>query len=228
VLRQLDLFGRVVDGQGPAFDTEFRSLRRLELAHAAWVDHVPGWVSGHDALFDELEAGLDWRRETMKMYDKTVDVPRLLARVPPTGAGQPLIDQMRQALSARYAEEFVYMTAALYRDGTDSVAFHGDTTARDMLEAVVATVSLGEPRRFQLRPTEGGESIMLPAGRGDLIVMGGTCQRTWRHGIPKVAHAGPRIALMFRPTWAKNYRTSVTAPGAPGAPGEPTADPTGS
>jgi alkylated DNA repair dioxygenase AlkB len=116
---------------------------------------------------------------------------------------------MRQAISKRYAEELVFMTAALYRDGNDSVAFHGDTTARNMIEALVATVSLGSPRRFMLKPAEGGPSIAFALGRGDLVVMGGTCQRTWRHGIPKVGSAGPRIAVMFRPKWAKNYRTSV-------------------
>ena len=142
----------------------------------------------------------------MKMYDKIVEVPRLLASV----TDQALVTEMRDALSARYGEQFVYTTAALYRDGNDSVAFHGDTTARNMIEALVATVSLGAPRRFMLRPTEGGASIALPLGRGDLVVMGGTCQRTWRHGIPKVASAGPRIALMFRPAWARNYRTSIS------------------
>lgn len=205
MLRQLDLFAT----GAPAFDAELRSLQRTTLSHGAWIDHAPGWVSGHDALFDELERGLDWRRETMKMYDKTVVVPRLLARVDREGAGQPLIEGMRQALSAHYREEFIFTTAALYRDGSDSVAFHGDTTARDMIEATVATVSLGAPRRFMLRPTEGGPSIAFQLGRGDLVVMGGTCQRTWRHGIPKVASAGPRIALMFRPQWARNYRTTV-------------------
>jgi alkylated DNA repair dioxygenase AlkB len=206
VLRQLDLFAT----GAPAFDAELSARKRITLAHGAWVDHVPGWVQGHDALFDALEQGLPWRHETMKMYDKTVTVPRLLASVPATGAGQPLIGEMRAALSAHYAEDFVFSTAALYRDGHDSVAFHGDTTARDMIEALVATVSLGAPRRFVMRPTEGGDSISLQLGRGDLVVMGGTCQRTWRHGIPKVAHAGPRIALMFRPKWAANYRTTVT------------------
>ena len=201
MLRQLDLLGRGT----PAFDPEFRTLDRIVLSHGAWVDHVPGWVSGHDALFDELERSLKWRRESMKMYDKTVDVPRLLASVPREG----IVEDMRAAISQKYGEEFVYTTAALYRDGNDSVAFHGDTTARNMVEALVATVSLGAPRRFMLRPAEGGDSIALPLGRGDLVVMGGTCQRTWRHGIPKVASAGPRIALMFRPKWARNYRTSV-------------------
>ena len=142
------------------------------------------------------------------MYDKVVPVPRLLAVAPREG----LVEEMRAALSAKYGEEFLYTTAALYRDGKDSVAFHGDTSARDMDRAVVATVSLGEPRRFLMKPTEGGASIALPLGRGDLVVMGGTFQRTWRHAIPKVATAGPRIALMFRPSWARDYRTSVDAP----------------
>ena len=203
VIRQLDLFAR----GAPDFDGAFGALRRLSLAWGAWVDHVPGWVTGHDALFEQLERDLAWRHETMQMYDRIVDVPRLLARV----AAHPLIDRMREALSARYGEPFVYTSAALYRDGRDSVAMHGDTTARDMLEAVVATVSLGAPRRFLLKPAEGGPSTALSLGGGDLVVMGGTCQRTWRHGIPKVATAGPRIALMFRPPWAANYRTTIAA-----------------
>jgi alkylated DNA repair dioxygenase AlkB len=203
VIRQLDLFAR----RAPGFDGSFGALRRVSLAGGAWVHHVPGWVTGHDALFEELERDLAWRHETMQMYDRIVDVPRLLASV----AAHPLIDRMREALSARYGERFVHTSAALYRDGRDSVAMHGDTTARDMLEAVVATVSLGAPRRFLLKPTEGGPSTAFSLGNGDLVVMGGTSQRTWRHGIPKVASAGPRIALMFRPPWAANYRTTIAA-----------------
>lgn len=204
MLRQLDLFAT----GAPAFDAGFSTLQRTELSAGAWIDHAPGWVSGHDALFERLEETLPWRRETMKMYDKTVDVPRLLAKV--DLATQPLIEEMRAAISRRYREELIHVSAALYRNGSDSVAFHGDTTARDMKEALVATVSLGAPRRFLLRKVEGGPSITFQLGRGDLVIMGGTCQRTWRHGIPKVAAADPRIAVMFRPQWARNYRTSVT------------------
>ena len=100
-------------------------------------------------------------------------------------------------------------TAALYRDGRDSVAYHGDTTARDLEQAVVATVSLGAPRRFLLRPAAGGAAHPFALGGGDLVVMGGTCQRTWRHGIPKAAVAGPRIAVMFRPRWGEAYVSAV-------------------
>ena len=196
-MRQLDLFA----APRIAFDPRFSALQRRELSDGAWVDYVPGWVTGHDALFDELESGLRWRSEKRKMYDRVVETPRLLASVPQQG----FVEEMRRTLSERYGEEFVRTTAALYRDGNDSVAFHGDTTARDMDTALVATVSLGEPRRFGLKHAEGGATIWYPLGRGDLIVMGGTCQRTWRHGIPKVASAGPRIAIMFRPAWSADY-----------------------
>lgn len=62
-------------------------------------------------------------------------------------------------------------------------------------------VSLGEPRRFLLERNEGGKTVAFSLGWGDLIVMGGSCQRTWKHGLPKVAHAGPRLVVMFRPDW---------------------------
>jgi alkylated DNA repair dioxygenase AlkB len=197
--RQLDLLA----APSVAFDPAFVDLRRTELADGAWVDHVPGWVRGHDLLFDQLEHALAWRSETRRMYDHVVATPRLLAAIPARDICNGILDDMRRCLSARYGEDFVRVTAALYRDGNDSVAWHGDTTARDMERATVATVSLGQPRRFLLRPTSGGSSIAYQLGRGDLVVMGGTCQRTWRHAIPKVAHApGPRIAVMFRPDWA--------------------------
>jgi alkylated DNA repair dioxygenase AlkB len=200
VRRQLDLF----TAERVGFDATFADLRRAELAGGAWVDHAPGWVRGHDALFEQLEAELTWRTEQRRMYDHVVATPRLLAKLPATEACGGIIEAMRRALSERYREAFVRTSAALYRDGNDSVAWHGDTTARDMDQAVVATVSLGQPRRFLLRPTDGGDAIAYQLGRGDLTVMGGTCQRTWRHAIPKVAHApGPRIAVMFRPAWGE-------------------------
>ena len=196
--RQLDLLAAPRVG----FDASFADLRRAELADGAWVDHAPGWVTGHDLLFEQLERSLTWCTETRRMYDHVVATPRLLATIAAREVCGGVIDDMRRVLSEHYGEDFVRTTAALYRDGNDSVAWHGDTTARDMERAVVATVSLGQPRKFLLRPAAGGASLSYQLGRGDLIVMGGTCQRTWRHAIPKVAHApGPRLAVMFRPAW---------------------------
>jgi alkylated DNA repair dioxygenase AlkB len=197
VRRQLDLFTT----RAPAFDAAFAGVRRLELDDGAWIEHVPGWVRGADALFEELERGTRWRTEQQHLYDKLVDTPRLLARIPDDGPGHPLLEDMRAALDARYGERFVRLSMALYRDGRDSVAWHGDQVARNLPEALVATVSLGAPRRFLLRPRAGGRSLAFALGGGDLFVMGGSCQRTWRHSVPKLTAAGPRIAVMFRPLW---------------------------
>ncbi len=197
-MRQLGLFSA---GVAPKFDATFRGVRRTELPDDAWVEHVPGWVAGHDALFDHLERGTRWRSERRQMYDQVVDVPRLIAGLPDDGDGHPLLEEMRHVLSARYQEPFARVSMALYRDGRDSVAWHGDYVARNMARALVATVSLGAPRRFLMRPAEGGRSIAWALGGGDLLVMGGTAQRTWRHSVPKAADAGPRLAVMFRPIW---------------------------
>jgi alkylated DNA repair dioxygenase AlkB len=196
--RQLSLLGSVA----PRFDRRFAGLRRTVLEHDAWIDHQPGWLSGDDELFDRLERGMRWRAERRPMYDHIVEVPRLLAAIPDDGDGDPIIEDMRVAISERYGEKLERVSMALYRDGKDSVASHGDTTARDLPQALVATLSLGHARRLLLRPTAGGRSLAFELGQGDLFVMGGTCQRTWRHSVPKVAAAGPRIAVMFRPVFS--------------------------
>ena len=126
--------------------------------------------------------------------------PRLVASFG-TGdvpSGLQVFGEMSAALSDHHGARLDRISCNLYRDGKDSVAWHGDRVARNRPEAIVASVSLGEPRPFRIRPKGGGASIGWPAGRGDLIVMGGSCQRTHDHAIPKVAKAGPRIAVMFR------------------------------
>ena len=197
-MRQLTLFRAAA----PSFDKRFEKLRRTDLGDGAWIDHVPGWVGGQDVLFDRLERGTRWRHERRPMYDQVVAVPRLIAVLPEDGDGDPILDEMRAALNDRYRENFARTSLALYRDGKDSVAFHGDRIARDLPEALVATVSLGAPRRLLVRRAAGGRSVAaFELGLGDLFVMGGTCQRTFRHAIPKVAVAAPRMAVMFRPVW---------------------------
>jgi len=193
---QRSLFG----GGAAALDASFASLRRLHLDASAWVDHAPGWLAGHEALMDDLRRTTTWHQPRREMYDRTVDVPRLVASLPADGPGHPVLGEMRAALVRRYGVELPHVSLAYYRDGRDSVAWHGDYVAREMDEALVATVSLGEPRRFMMRPTGGGRSIAFSLGWGDLLVMGGSCQRTWQHAVPKVAKADPRIAVMFRPT----------------------------
>ena len=102
------------------------------------------------------------------------------------------------SLAARYGVRFDILGLNLYRGGADSVAWHGDRVGRRRSHTVVAIVSLGAPRRFLLRPVGGGPSLRLTPASGDLLVLGGTCQRTWQHSVPKCASAGPRISVMFR------------------------------
>jgi alkylated DNA repair dioxygenase AlkB len=190
-----------VEAGGPRVDASFATLRRVALDATAWVEHASGWLVGHAALFERLARTTTFHESRREMYDRTVDVPRLVAQLPEDGTGHAVIDDMRAALAARYGTALPHVSLAWYRDGRDSVAWHGDYVAREMDEALVATVSLGAPRRFLLRPVGGGRSIAFSLGWGDLLVMGGSSQRTWQHAVPKVAHAEPRMAVMFRPDW---------------------------
>lgn len=173
--------------------------RRRHLAGGAWVDLVPGWCRDADGLFARLLAETPWGvQRTVRMYDRTVPEPRLTHRWPLDDA-PPGLAAMARELSGRYGVAFTQVGANLYRDGADSVAWHGDRVARELPEAVVALVSLGAVRPFRLRPTGGGESVSLLPGPGDLLVMGGSCQRTWQHAVPKCRRvSGPRISVQFR------------------------------
>jgi alkylated DNA repair dioxygenase AlkB len=180
---------------------------RTALRDGAWADVQRRWVHGADALFERLRATVTWRGERRQMYERVVDVPRLLAfyeaqeQLP-----DPALVDMKAALDAHYAaelgERFATAGLCLYRDGRDSVAWHGDRIGRgSTADTMVAIVVLGAPRALLLRPSAGGgPTLRHDLGHGDLFVMGGSCQRTWEHAVPKTARAtGPRISIQFRP-----------------------------
>jgi alkylated DNA repair dioxygenase AlkB len=179
---------------------------RVPLSRGAWVDVQRGWLAGSSALFSRLAERVPWRAERRRMYDRTVDVPRLLCFYGEDDAlPDPALEACRDALSAFYSgelgEPFVTAGLCFYRDGRDSVAWHGDTIGRGSTEdTMVAILSLGEARALQLRPRGGGRALRYQLGHGDLLVMGGSCQRTWEHAVPKTTRpAGPRISVQFRP-----------------------------
>jgi alkylated DNA repair dioxygenase AlkB len=189
-------------GLGPLRDT-----RRTRLGDGAWIDVLPGWLTGAGILFERLDRVVAWRGEQRWMYDRMVTVPRLQCFI---GEHDPLPDpvlgQARAALSAHYRGELgePFATAGLcyYRGGNDSVAWHGDTIGRGASEdTMVAIVSVGAPRVLALRRRGGGGPVLRHSlGHGDLLVMGGSCQRTWEHAVPKTARpVGPRISIQFRP-----------------------------
>ncbi len=177
---------------------------RTDLAHGAWILRVPGWLTGEQTLLDHLAETTTWHHHRRPMYDRMVAVPRLTASLPADGPGHPVLAEVASQLGARFASPFDRISLALYRDGRDSVAPHGDQVARDLDSSVMATASCGSPRRFLLSPVAGGRSVSFDLGHGDLLVMGGTIQRTWRHAVPKTNRAvEPRLCIMFRPPWMR-------------------------
>lgn len=187
--------------------------RRTPLSDGAWVDVRPGWMTGADEVFAALRESVPWQAERRRMYDREVDTPRLLRFY---GEHEPLphpiLGAARTELDRHYAaelgERFTTAGLCLYRDGRDSVAWHGDTFGRSATQdTMVAIVSLGAPRPLLLRPASEtarrehtGGTLRFVVGHGDLVVMGGSCQRTWQHAVPKVSGAlGPRISVQFRP-----------------------------
>jgi len=222
---QCGLFGTGTPRIAATLDDSLRGVTRIELTDGAWLEHLPGWLEGHERVFHELTREVTWKSERRRMYEHEVDVPRLTARAPAGGPILALLRELSGALSERYRcllgsrelgsrelgsrelgsrEEGLSegrspgIALAQYRDGRDSVAFHGDRVGRNAAESIVATVSVGAPRRFLMKPNAGGPSLSWALGWGDLFVMGGTCQRTWQHAVPKCAHAQPRISIIFR------------------------------
>ncbi len=203
------LQGSLLDlAEEPGFGALGSTVTRRTLTAGAWVDHRPGWVTGAATLFDRLRDSASWQAERRQMYDRVVDVPRLNCYLKADDVWpDPFLRILQARLNEHYAQDDPFVTCgmAFYRDGRDSVAWHGDTFGRGNTEDVmVAIVSVGEPRAFLLRPRAGhapaGPSIRFDVGHGDLLVMGGSAQRSWEHAVPKSARpVGPRISIQFRP-----------------------------
>ena len=204
---QLALFG----GSAPStYDEHFVNMVRRTMGGHAWIDYAPQWLHGHERLFMILEQQIRWRKTTQQLFEQTVATPRKTATFPDDGAPPAVIRDIAEALSARYDVKLDRISAALYADGRDSVAWHRDRVYRERPKAIVALLILGAPRPFLLRPyraPRGADrsatppirrSVAFRPGWGDLLVMGGSTQRTWEHAVPKVRHADPRLSIMFR------------------------------
>jgi alkylated DNA repair dioxygenase AlkB len=185
-------------------------VQRIPLEEGAWVDLRPGWLSNSDALFERLAVDVPWRADKREMYDRVVAVPRLVSWFGPGSEfPDPVLGAAQDALNDHYGRPpgQVFQTAGLcfYRTGDDSVAWHGDRVGRTIdRDTMVAILSVGAERTLSLRPKGGGHAMKFPVGHGDLVVMGGSCQRTYEHAILKTKQAvGPRISVQFRPVWPR-------------------------
>ncbi|MGZ4602989.1 MAG: alpha-ketoglutarate-dependent dioxygenase AlkB, partial [Kineosporiaceae bacterium] len=209
------------DGGAPALDVSYRGLRRIELDAHSWVDYCPGWLAGSDEVFATLADQARWQQRTVHMYDRQVLEPRLTAGWS-TDAGDTQTPQILRdtaaALSTRYAVGFDGIWVNLYRDGADSVAWHGDRNRLVMTNPLVATVSLGARRRFLLRPRGSTRAARrLEPGHGDLVVMGGRCQAEWEHTVPKTTQrVGPRMSVTIRHSRPGPGERWLRTPSSPG------------
>jgi alkylated DNA repair dioxygenase AlkB len=194
--------GSLLDECAATPPLSFDSVVRHRLDAGSWVEEVTGWAPDHGDLFDRLLAEAPWHQRERPMYDRMVLEPRMVAHWSGDAVGdlpEPL-EEFRARLSDRYRVEFDSVGVNLYRDGRDGVAWHGDNNRKTMTNPLVATVSLGERRRFLMRPgTSGSPAHRFRPGAGDLLVMGGACQHDWQHTVPKEGRgAGARMSVTIR------------------------------
>lgn len=178
-------------------DREFRTATRTNLDERSWVDFVPGWIAGSDELFREVAAKADWAQHWRRMFNQTFREPRFTAAFDSIErAPIPFIADLTDALLARYGVRYDSLWMNFYRDQRDGSGWHADRPANRPPEAIVPVISLGAPRRFLIKPKDGGKSTVFIPGPGDMIVMGGRAQRDWIHAAPKQTKpSGPRISL---------------------------------
>ena len=166
------------------------------------IRYHPGRVSAERAAawLAELLPLVPWRSERRPMYDRIVDVPRLMASVALTDRERPrCIDHALAAVRAVAPVQYTGVGLNLYRDARDSVALHNDRLHDLAPDQPIAIVSLGAPRDMLIRAKLGSASQRVRLEVGSVLVMSHASQRTHDHGIPKAPDAtGPRISLAFR------------------------------
>ena len=184
-------------------------MRRIDLNASSWVDFVDAFVRRPDDEFRNLRDTTPWETTEVLRYDRYVPERRLSAGL--AADRHPLLRQTSLHLEARYRVRWTGVAAILYRDGEDFQGFHGDRELRWLDDTLIAIMVLGTRRPFVLRPRRAGPQmrdgtpagagpgdVVLTPGRGDLLVMGGACQRDWLHTVPPAATAEERISLTWR------------------------------
>ena len=185
-------------------------VERLALPPTSWVELVPGFVRNAGAVFARLHESLAWTQTEVLRYDKYVPENRLGVGV--RNDAYPVLRQTDLHLRSRFQVPFTGVAAILYRDGRDFQGLHSDREMRWLDDTVIAIVVLGARRPFVLRPRlergvpvervpagVGPDDVIITPGEGDMLIMGGACQREWLHGVPAAPSVDqPRISLTWR------------------------------
>jgi alkylated DNA repair dioxygenase AlkB len=161
-------------------------------------------------LFDQLMAVTPWRQEIATLMGRRVPIPRLTAwhgaagyvysgiRMTPAPWNAPLLE-IKAVAEACAGQAFNSVLLNLYRDGRDSVSWHADNEPGLGRNPVIASISLGATRRFQMKHRQRNERLLLDLPSGSCLVMAGPAQHHWLHQVPKTSRpVGPRINLTFR------------------------------
>jgi alkylated DNA repair dioxygenase AlkB len=207
----------------PELEIDRRPATRISLDEQSWVDMVEGFVRRPVESLATVLDGTPWGQNEVLRYDRYVPEQRLMAGL--RADSMPLLRQTDLHLQSRYRVAFDGVAAILYRDGTDFQGLHSDREMRWLDDTLIAIVVLGERRPFVIRPRtrwtdalaqkvpagKGGDDLVLMPGEGDLLVMGGACQRAWLHGVPAVDTPRPRISLTWR--WTSRRGRPDTNPG---------------
>jgi alkylated DNA repair dioxygenase AlkB len=189
--------------------------RRIELERGGWLVLYEPWLDRQaaEAMQAALTGEIQWRQEKIRMFGRWIDQPRLTAAIADEGVvysysgltlppdrWSPAIAEVRQRVEETCGEVFNYVLANLYRGGHDAMGFHADDEPELGPDPLIASVSFGAPRRFVLRlRSDPSVRLELALGGGSLLIMGGTTQHHWHHGVPRTARpAGPRLNLTFR------------------------------
>jgi alkylated DNA repair dioxygenase AlkB len=176
----------------------------------ACVDYYAGWVEHPDRLFGVLQDQIAWEHHALTLYGRTMLTPRLTAWmgdrvyrysgiVNEPGPWPEVLANLRERLRQELGVDFNSCLANLYRDGTDSMGYHSDNEPELGPRPTIASVSLGDRRRFVLRHRTTSARWSWDLGEGDLLVMRDESQSDYAHGVPKTSRpVGPRMNLTFR------------------------------
>lgn len=178
-------------------DAERGRRERIALDDGSWVEHVSRWLPDDKALMTTLLTSAGWEQRERRMYDQMVLEPRLTAEYSSLSQAPVRLQEIGGLLSAQYGVPYDSAWLNLYRNQDDSTSWHADRPCVRS-ECIVPVLSLGETRRFLIRPKAGGRTRAFVVKGGDLIVMGGRCQKDWVHSVPKErGFAGARISINF-------------------------------
>lgn len=186
---------------------------RVDLENG-WLIHYSGFLKNDEAnsLFDHFMKNTPWEDGAIRIFGKTVPIPRKEAFFSLNGESYgysgkrlenhrftPELKELLKKIRSIYHHPYNSVLINLYRDGNDSNGWHADNEKELGKDPVIASVSLGASRSFDLKHNLNGRRLRFELNNGDLLIMGGELQHFWKHQIPKRKMiTSPRINLTFR------------------------------